>query len=234
MLCFSSVLIKFIQLFAIVWNEFLDKLKFSMIKLCQAKNVDSFTGKFIKPCEKYTHGKYCEEHLKQLAHACKEYHYTRGICHNDPMLHVWAKKELNARIVYCQRFSIRCDYGHLKWNNHLQDIIKGYEQRVLFREENKKNRLARVLNTAVQPQELKNYAMNLEPANKYEQFDNIDDDWSDSGKVDQRDQLNKININTFLFNNYFKRSSDNDVKYLNLIKAIKREKKLNYFDNEDW
>lgn len=225
-----------------MWNEFLDKIKFTSVLKCRANNWDQVTGRYRKPCLKYTHGKYCRQHSIELARACEQYHYTRFLSKNDPMLHYWAKKELNERIEFCERFSISNDYGHTKWNEYLQNIINQHEQRVIFAEKNKRERLQqrfdRVLEDMVCPRELNDCRISLETMKNYKRDVAADGDWIENVNFEENlseNQFKKININKHLFNTYYKRSSLNDVKHLNLIE-VKLEKKCFsvYSDEDDW
>lgn len=229
------------------WNEFLDLLKFTTVKMCKAKNLSLITGTYIQPCNKYTYGKYCDSHAEQLPIACEEYHYTRGLRADDPELHYWARKELRARLVYCQRFAISTDYGHAKWHDHLRGIIDRYEQTISWREDfarqRKQQRLDRVQNELVCSQELTEIGMSLESVKEYKSTkksadnDAVDDDWSFQYRVKVSEsvcenQLKKININKHLFQTYYNRSSLDNVQHLNLI--LRTKKKLILDDGDDW
>lgn len=139
MALFLAVFLKLFRLFQCFWNEFLDKMKFTSVKLCKAKNVDPSSRRYI-PCTKYTYRKYCPSHKLQLAKACEQYHYIRGLASDHPKLHVYAQKELDARNEFCQRFSISSDYGHIRWCEHLKGIIKRDEQLTFLHEQFERER----------------------------------------------------------------------------------------------
>lgn len=222
-----------------MWNQWLDKLKFSSVKICAAKNLNPYTKTYIQPCEKYSYRKYCAAHSIELTKACAQYHYIGNLSHDDPMLHFWAQKELDERIEFCQRFSISTDYGHAKWNEHLRNIIdRGEQKRVLFEEikrERHLQRLNHVLEDTVCSNQIKNCSMLLFYADDYESngknAGNYDDDWNDSLNLQNENPCDELTIKQYLFQNYFKRSSLSDVKYLNLFET---ERKINQNVDEEW
>lgn len=246
MFWFWCLFVDFFQRFQCFWNESLEKLKSSSPKLCKAKNLDSLTGKYIKPCPKYTYRDYCKSHAEQKPIACAAYHYIHGLEADHPMLHIWAQKELDARLEYCQRFGIlSTDYGHAKWYDHLKWIIVKHETIISVREDaknyRKKRLLKRVQVDKVCSQELTDCRMSLESVEQYEPKKKSDDDnafydWKFVSQSGDEKQLEKKNINKFLFENYYNRSSLCDMQHLDLKIKAERSKKKKLFvgDDEEW
>lgn len=239
MLAIVIILLKLIRSFTCLWNLWLDKLKFSSVKICAAKNLNPYTETYIQPCGKYSYRKYCSSHSIELAKACAQYHYISHLPHDDPMLHFWAQKELDERIEFCQRFSISTDYGHAKWNEHLRNIINRHEQQMILYEEIKRERhlqrLNHVLEDAVCSNQIKECTMTLFHADHYEsnkkRVGGYDDDWSDSLILKNENQLDKLTLKHYLFQNYFKRSSLSEMNYLNLFET---ERKIKQNVDDDW
>lgn len=196
------------------------------MKRCKVKNLDLKTQAYIQQRNKYTHRKQYQR-IGQFQRIekrwLKHYHYTRGLSANDPMLYVWAKKELNERIEFCPRFFISNDYGQ---------IICRRE----FERKRRQQRLDRVKEGLVCFQELGDCLsrLSLDSTCQYQTTKKSDDDdWNDFSHGNfQHEQLNKIYINTYLFENYYMRSDLNEVEHLNLIEKISRRKQC--ADNDNW
>lgn len=224
------LLLELIYSYKCLFNQWLDKSKFTSVKICAAKNYNSCTKTYTNPCEKYSHRKYCSLHSKELAKACKQYHYISHLSHDDPLLHYWAQRELDERIEFCQRFSISTDYGHAKWNKHLRSIINRHEQQLILHEQIKKERrlqrLDHIFEDSVNSKEIKECAMTLFYADNYEinkkEGWQIDENWSDSSILKNENQFDKLIFNYYLFQNYFKRSNLSEMNYLNLFETKRK------------
>lgn len=228
MFSFVKFLLKLLISLKCLWNEYLDKLKCSSVKICAAKNWNPRTNSYTLPCTKYAIRNYCKLHSIQLADACAHYHYIRDLPLNHPMLHVWAHQELNERIEFCQRFSKNTDYGHEKWHQHLQGIIDRHASNEKFKRERQQERLDYVLEGGINSNEIKECPMLLFYMGNYE-YNNIvaNDDWSDRLNSSQ---LHKRNRNLYLFNNYYSRNSLSELNYLNLVKP--KRKPIKIYDDE--
>lgn len=239
MLAIAIILSKFVHSFKCLWNQWLNKLKFSSVKICAANNLNPYTNTYIKPCKKYSDQKYCAEHSIKLAKACKQYHYISHLSHDDTLLHYWAQKELSERIVFCQRFSITSDYGHEKWNEHLRSIIKRYEQKTILyekiKQERRMERLNRVFYDTVYSYQIKECPMTLFCADDYDSnkinINSSNDTWNDDLFLKNENQLDKVTLNHYLFQYYFKRGNLSDLNYLNLIES---KRKVNKNIDEEW
>lgn len=197
MVLFSILLLNFVRWFKVLWNQFLDKVKFTSVKLCIAKNWNANTERYTQPCTTYTHDKYCPLHKKQMFGACEAYHCTRGIKSSDPLFPIMAKKELEKRSEYCDRFSIlSSDFGHMKWTEYLQGIIDHHEEMIKIREEDTQMRkeaiLNRVLDYPIILQDLNNCKLSLDSTKKYADDDS---DWSDDSLDFNQDKSVRQNQN---------------------------------------
>lgn len=106
--------------FKLVFNEFLDVLKFKTVRKCRANNYNPKSAVFNVPCRKYAYWDYCDEHAYIMRISCAAYHFYSDPCLSHMSKSIIAAVELKSRLQYCQRFSIQSDPGHAAWNEKLE------------------------------------------------------------------------------------------------------------------
>lgn len=227
--------------FVLNYNEFLDKCKFNFnsVKKCKANDYNKFNGTYTTPCTKYTYDMYCKTHAYLLRISCEMYHYLGDprIANVPLTIREKAEVELKMRLRFCERFSIKSDYGHEKWNEKLRGYIYAENFEKTVRESKKEVFLHNIthatITNSIDSLSRSLAYLTLEPGNKYvqksksEKKNNIDNDWSDSddSTSNETKQCDKSRKNLFLFNHYFNRSKLNDssVAPLNLSTFQRKE-----------
>lgn len=214
--------------FKLNFNENLDKLKYKSLQKCGANDYHPRSGTYTKPCAKYTYNTiYCDMHSYLQRISCKMYHYL----HDSRLAHVpnniKAEVELNARLQYCQRFSIKSDWGHSQWNEHLRLLSMSDYLPSSEKEERMKHISNEVLFNKVCLNALDESPMSLETGLHYRaRAQSSDDDWDDWNDYDdQHDEkkFDKVMINKYLFDNYFKRSKLENISYIGLIQLSEQK-----------
>lgn len=231
--------------FVLSFNEFIDRLKFQSVQKCAANDFNRNTLTYTLPCVKYTYGKYCKVHAYLLRISCEMYHFVNDPRIKDVPIAIKAEAELNSRIQFCQRFSIKSDYNHEKWHQKLRsDIYTQSFSNANQEASSKQMFLQKVLHDPITDSiDSLNQSMaylSLHPSDKCMQNlqkNNVIDDWNDYDSITNQNvnvnvnQCDKLRKNRFLFDFYFDKSkiADASVKPLNLIE-FSREKK----EDDDW
>lgn len=201
------------------------------------KNYHLSSGTYIEPCASYIpiNERLCDMHRYLQRISCSMYHYMFDMKLQHVSKKIRATVELNARLQYEQRFSIECDGGHRKWNEHLRKLIENsYDE--ISHEEEERQRIDTIYNEIMYDRlnlhTLKSSKMSLEITSGPNYNDYGDDDnWSDGSEVKKEEvKCDKWLMNLYLFSNYFEKTRMCDLTNIDLIQY---EKKKNYVD-EMW
>lgn len=173
------LLIFYQKWFKLTFNDYLDKLKFKSLQICQANDYHPRTGTIIQPCSKYTYHQYCDKHTYLRQISCKMYHFLHDHRLRHIEMNLKAEVELNARLQYKQRFSIKSDRGHTKWIDYLREIIYATEKILNEKEDNIEVIKQHIMFDPVSMHSLEQSHMSLEPGLNYRTkiLINNNDDW---------------------------------------------------------